>query len=343
MLSSGQGRLLNFAEKNNKMKAAVLHNFGETPRYEDFSDPICEKDDILIHVKAVVLENFDKMATKGTHYSSKQLFPRFPAIVGHGGVGMLEDGTMVAFGGIKPPYGTMAEKAVVPQMFKAYMAKLPEGVDPCLAAALPASILTSYLPLKYTAKLEQGETVLINGATGVSGKIAVQVAKMLGAGKVIGTGRNEASLKLLTGLGADAVINIQQPDEELIKAFEKESGDAGYHVVIDFLWGHPAEILMKSFVPKEAGFATKRIRYLHIGEKAGSGITVTGEMLRTSGLEIYGTGNIPPDALPEALKLVWEWIRENRFHIDIEKVPLADIEKAWQRQDLEGKRIVIVP
>lgn len=320
------------------MKAAVINDFGEIPCYEDFPDPIPGKDEMLIQVKAVVLENFDKMVANGTHYSSKQMFPKFPAIVGHSGIGMTPDGKLVGFGMTTPPYGSFAEKTAVKHSMP-----IPDGIDAAIAAALPASILTSFFPLKYTAKVEQGETVLINGATGVSGKIAIQVAKMLGAGRVIGTGRNESSLKLLKELGADAVIDLKQSDEKLSEAFKKEAGEKGYNVVIDFIWGHPAELLMKSFVPKEAGFAKRRIRYIHIGEKAGSGATITGEMLRTSGLELYGVGNIPPEAFSEGIAMVWKWIKENKFHIEIEKVPLADIEKAWQRTDLEGKRIVLIP
>ncbi len=322
------------------MKAAVLYNFGETPRYEYFTDPTPGKDEVLVYIKAVVLENVNKMMANGTHYSSKQFFPAFPAIIGHGGVGMTEEGKLVGFQITNPPYGAFAEKAAVP---RSHLIPVPDGVDPALAAALPSSVLTSLLPLKFTAKLQQGETVLINGATGVSGKIAVQVAKMLGAGRVIGTGRNEGILKSLSSLGADAVINLQQPDEELVKTFRKEAGDTGYNVVIDFIWGHPAEMLMKSFIPKELGFAKRPIRYIHIGQKAGATIALSGEMLRTSGLEIYGAGNIPPEAIGEGMELVWQWVKENKLHIDVEKVPLADIEKAWHRDNLEGKRLVIVP
>ena len=115
------------------------------------------------------------------------------------------------------------------------------------------------------------------------------------------------------------------------------------NVVIDFIWGHPAEILMRSFVPKELGFAKRRIRYIHIGQKAGSTISLSGEMLRTSGLEIYGAGNIPPEALGEGMAQVWEWVKANKIKMDIEKVSLADIEKAWHRQDLDGKRLVVIP
>lgn len=320
------------------MKAAVLYKFGESPKYEEFPNPVPEKGEKLIQVKAAALENFDKMIAKGIHYSSKQMFPKFPAITGHGGVGVTEEGQLVGFGMMRSPYGAFAEKTV-----SYYTVPVPDGVDAAMAASLPASILTSYLPLKYTAKLGNGETVLVNGATGVTGKIAVQAAKMLGAGRIVGTGRNETSLRLLKDLGADAVINLKLPDEQLLSAYQNEAGEKGYDVVIDLIWGHPAEMLMKSFIPEEAGFAKKRIRYIHMGEKAGPDISLSGEMLRTSGLEIYGAGNIPQEAIPEAMQQVWQWIKENKFHIDIEKVPLADIEKVWQRNDLEGKRLVIVP
>jgi NADPH:quinone reductase-like Zn-dependent oxidoreductase len=191
------------------------------------------------------------------------MFPKFPTIVGHSGIGTTPDGKLVGFGMIPPPYGAFAEKTVA----KHYL-PVPDGVDPAIAAALPASVLTSFLPLKHSAKLEQGETVLITGATVVSGKIAVQISKLLGAGRVIGTGRNESSLKLLKELGADSVIDLKQSEEKILGEFRKEVGENGINVVIDFLWGHPAELLMKSFIPTKAGFAKRRIRYVQVGEAA---------------------------------------------------------------------------
>ena len=155
------------------MKAAVIHKFGDIPQFQDFPDPIVDNDDILVDVKAVVLENFDKITASGKHYASKRMFSKFPAIIGHIGIGSIADGTLIAFGGIKPPYGTMAEKALVPQQYKKYMTQVPDGVDLAVAAALPTAALTSFLPLKWGAKLQKGETALINGATGVSGKIPI--------------------------------------------------------------------------------------------------------------------------------------------------------------------------
>ena len=251
---------------------------------------------------------------------------------------MTEDGKLVGFGALRPPYGAFAEKAVSP-----HTSPIPDGIDPALAAALPRSILTSLLPLKYSARLQPGETVLINGATGVSGRIAVQVAKMLGAGKIIGTGRNEKSLKLLSKLGADTVIDISQPDENIREAFMAEDAGKKINVVVDFLWGHPAELLINTFIPKEAGFARRTIRYLQTGEKAGPHLSLPAAALRTSGLQLMGIGMIPMETLGEEMTHVWNWIREDKFYMEIERVPLAEIATAWQRDNLAGKRLVIIP
>jgi NADPH:quinone reductase-like Zn-dependent oxidoreductase len=118
------------------MKAAVLHHFGGIPGYEDFPDPIPEKDEILVLVKAVALEHIDKALAKGTHYASRQLLPKLPAIVGSDGIAMRDDGQLVGFGGLRPPYGAMAEKAVFP---KIYHVSIPDGVDAATAATVPGS------------------------------------------------------------------------------------------------------------------------------------------------------------------------------------------------------------
>jgi NADPH2:quinone reductase len=185
--------------------------------------------------------------------------------------------------------------------------------------------------------------VLINGATGVSGRIALQVAKLLGAGKVVTTGRNERSLRVVRELGADAVIDLRLPDEELAAAFLANEGPNGYDVVVDFLWGHPAEVLINTFLPDEAGFAKRSIRYLQIGEKAGSHVSLHGSVLRTSGLQLMGVGKISHEVLFEEMGRIWDWMKEGKLFMEIERVPLAEIATAWQREDLEGKRLVIVP
>ena len=320
------------------MKAAVINGFGETPHYTNFPDPVIANSETLVYVKAAALENFDKGVASGLHYSSKKLFPQFPAIVGNDGIGVTEEGDMVAFGNIKPPYGAYAEMIAV-----GYTVPVPPGIDAARAAAIVPSALTSLLPLKYSAKLQPGETVFINGATGASGRIAVQVAKLLGAGSVIATGRNEASLQLVSTLGADKIINLLQNDEQLTESFIAARGEESIDVVLDFLWGHPAEVLIDTFIPKEARFAKQRIRYIQIGQKAGSHISITGSAFRTSGLEMMGIGKISSEVLNAEIDTIWNWIKEDKLYMDIERVPLRHIGSAWQRTELAGKRLVIVP
>jgi NADPH2:quinone reductase len=320
------------------MKAAVINGFGETPYLTNFSDPVIADGETLVYVKAAALENFDKGVASGLHYSSKKSFPEFPAIIGNDGIGLTENGDTVAFGNIRPPFGAFAEMVAA-----GYTIPVPAGIDAAQAAAILPSALTSLLPLKYSAKLQAGETVLINGATGASGRIAVQIAKLLGAGNVIATGRNEASLQLVSTLGADKTISLSQNDESLAENFSTAHHEKAIDVVLDFLWGHPAEMLIDTFIPKEAGFAKKRIRYLQIGQKAGSHISIPGSAFRTSGLEMMGVGKIANDVLHAEIETVWNWIKEDNLFMDIERVSLKDISNAWQRTELAGKRLVIMP
>lgn len=321
------------------MKAAVLHQFGTLPHYEEFPDPIPGPNEELIHVKAVALENIDKAFANGTHYSTQQFLPQLPAVLGLDGLGTLEDGTLVGFGGMKPPYGSLAEKAVIT---KGYYAPIPAGIDPVVAAALPASALTALFPLKWGAKFQPGETLFINGITSITGHLALQVAKHLGAGRIVGTGRHAETLAALHANGAE-VINLTQPEEQLAQALAAEV-DKGIDVILDCLWGHPTELLLKALTPRNLGFAKRRTRLIQVGEMAGSTITLPGEALRTSGLEMMGAGaGLTPEVMGEGAQIVWDWLREDKLHLDIVRIPLSDIESAWQRTDLHGKRIVIVP
>jgi NADPH:quinone reductase-like Zn-dependent oxidoreductase len=324
------------------MKAAVLHNFGEIPRYEDFPDPMPRSNDVPVKVRAAALTNSARVTAKGTHYTSRKRFPTFPAIVGNSGVGELADGSLLWFGGTLPPYGAMAELAVIPEKFKMFTSLVPTGVDPAGAAAAQSTVFVSILSLKYAAKLQLGETVLINGATGGAGRATVQVAKLLGAGRVVGTGRNDSSLRILKELGADAVIDLKEPDDQVSKEFAENMSE-GYDVIIDFLWGHPTELLLKTMVPTEQGLSKHRTRLIQVGESAGQpAISLYAEMLRTSGLEIYGAGDAPSEAMRESIEQGWKWMKLSKLRIDIERVQLKDVAEAWNR-DQEGKRIVITP
>src|SRR6266851_3126258 len=187
------------------MKAAVLHTLGKLPRFEEFPEPTPEKGEVIVQVKAASLNNISKARASGSHYDS---YSQLPAVCGVDGVGLLDDGTRVYCGGCRPPYGMMAERTVVS---RSWCVPIPDGVDDLTAAALPNAALSSWLPLAFRAQIQTGETVLVLGATGVSGKLAVQIARHLGAGRVVAAGRNEQILQTLASLGADATIALDQP------------------------------------------------------------------------------------------------------------------------------------
>ena len=162
------------------MHAAVLRALGEPPPFEEFPDPIPSEGEVLINVSAAALKAVDKQMAAGTHYASPR---EFPVVCGMDGVGRLEDGTRVFFGGARRPYGAMAARTVVRRV---QCFSIPEELDDVIAAAIPNAGVSAWLSLKHSAKLAAGETVLILGATGVTGKLAVQIAKILGAGRCCG-------------------------------------------------------------------------------------------------------------------------------------------------------------
>ena len=220
------------------MNAAVLHALGKIPRFEQFPEPVSAEGEVAVRVCAAALKPVDKQMAAGTHYAS---FRELPVVCGLDGVGHLEDGSRVFFAGPRRPYGAMAERTVVR---RAQCFAVPDSLSDDIAAALPNPGVSAWLTLKERAKLAPGETVLILGATGVTGKLAVQIAKILGAGRVIAAGRNEKALNSLLELGADATIQSDKSGEELTKVFAREASDQGFQVVIDYLWGPPTEALL---------------------------------------------------------------------------------------------------
>jgi NADPH2:quinone reductase len=319
------------------VKAAVLHEVGGIPRYEEFPDPVEGQGEVIVEVMAVALENIDKAIAAGRHYAAEQFVRQLPAIVGFDGVGTRPDGTPVGFGNPRRPYGAMAERTVVP---KEGVVPAPEGIDPAVAVVL-ASAVTGFA-ITSAAAFTAGETVLVQGATGVAGRLAVQVARLLGAGRIVATGRDDDALREVAALGADVVINTAVADDELAQAFASEAGE-GYDVVLDFLWGRPTEILTRTLVPRELAFA-KPTRLVQVGESAGPTLPIAAESLRTSGLEIYGVAKgMTGEAMADAYNQVVRWARSGDLTFSLERVPLSEIEAAWQRTDLQGKRLVVIP
>ncbi|GAA5192232.1 zinc-binding alcohol dehydrogenase family protein [Rugosimonospora acidiphila] len=319
------------------MKAAVLHEIGGIPRYEEFPDPVPGEDEVVIDVRAVAVENVDKAVAAGTHYASQRYVAQLPAIPAFDGIGTLPDGTVVGFGNPRPPYGALAEKTVVA---KGSFAPIVEVIDPAIATVLGTAI--TGMSIKTAGGFVPGETVLVQGATGVAGRLAVKVARLLGAGRIVATGRDDDQLGEVRALGADTVINTAVSDEALAQAYLDARGD-GYDVVLDYLWGRPTEILLRALVPKSFAFP-KRTRVIQIGESAGGALTLAAESLRTSGVEICGAAKgLDPQTMGEVYGQVVTWARSGKLTFDVETVPLRDIETAWQRTDLRGRRLVVLP
>ena len=319
------------------MKAAVLHELGKPPRFEDFAEPVPQDGEVLVNVRAASLKAVDKQMASGAHYASPK---EFPVVCGIDGVGTLADGSRVFFGGPRRPFGTMAERTVAP---KAFCFPVPGAIDDATAAALPNPGISAYLVLTHNAKLAQNENVLILGATGVTGKLAVQIAKLLGAGRVVGAGRNPEALRKIRELGADAAIQLDQPEEELKQSFRREAGKDGFNVIIDYVWGRPTEVLLAALTQFEFASIGAETRLIQVGESAAPTISLSAAVLRSRALTIRGTAGIPPrDALANAMKQVMDWAAAGSLTIETETVPLAQITQAWQRSE-RSRRLVIIP
>jgi NADPH:quinone reductase-like Zn-dependent oxidoreductase len=318
------------------MDAAVLHAFGKPPRFEKFPEPIPAEGEVVVHVRAASLKPVDKQIAAGTHYAS---FRELPTVCGIDGVGVLDDGSRVFFAGPRRPYGAMAERTVVR---RAQCFAVPEGLNDEVAAALPNPGVSAWLTLKERAKLAPGETVLILGATGVTGKLAVQIAKLLGAKRVVAAGRNEEALSSLNDLGADSIIQLNKRGQDLSDAFAREAGGTGFQVVIDYLWGHPTEAFLAAITRNEFVAAGSETRLVQVGESAGASISLPAAVLRSTPLTILGTAGIPaPEVLLDAFQQVLAYGASGKLRIDTERVPLCDIESAWRRD--QRSRLVIIP
>ena len=320
------------------MKAAVIHAFGQPPRYEDFAEPTAGDGEVRVTVHAAGLHPVVRALASGAHSASTNVLPLIPGI---DGVGSLDDGTRVYFGMARPPYGTMAEYAFVPREM---CFPIPDRLDDLTAAALFNPAMSSWFVFTRT-QLAPGETVLVLGATGAAGKLAVQMAKSLGAGKVIALGRNAQVLSELPQLGADVTISLNQPEQGLIEAIAHAASDSGIDVIIDYLWGRPTEMVIAALTHKGVTHSAPRVRLIVTGQTAGPTISLPASVLSSSGLEISGSGlgTITLERIRKAMPQLIAKVASSNLRIDTEPVPLTEIEAAWQRQTTDNRRLVVIP
>ena len=320
------------------MNAAIVDSYTKGPRYGWFADPVAEAGEVLVAVEAAGLHPIVRALANGSHYGSTGVFPFIPGV---DGAGRLEDGTRVYFGVSRPPFGTFAERAVTNA---ALSARLPDGLDALTAAGIANPGMSSWVALQYRAQFAAGESVLILGATGVAGQLAVQIAKRLGARRVIAAGRNAQALASLKDLGADAVISLEQPREALVAAFRSEVVEHGVDVVLDYLWGEPAECVLAAVAQKGLSHAAPRIRYVEIGQSAGATITLAGATLRSTGVELLGSGfgSASMKEIFAALAKFFEEAAKKPFATTVQAVALRDVEALWSKPEHDG-RLVFQP
>jgi NADPH:quinone reductase-like Zn-dependent oxidoreductase len=323
------------------MKAAVIVAAGMRPEYGDFQEPTVSEGRELVTVRASALSQFSKSRSSGAHYSSEG---RFPSVAGSDGVGRTVDGRRVYFVMPEAPYGSLAEQSLVRSR---QCVAVPDGVDDVTAAAIANPGMSAWAALRERARLQAGETVLVNGATGSAGRVAVQLAKYLGAGRVIATGRNEGELQELTRLGADALIPFhlgtsapegnKHYEEALIGQFVQ-----GIDVVIDYLWGGSARTVIVAVA--KAVEDARPVRFVHVGGASREeDIELPGAALRSSAIELMGSGvkSVPFPKLLDAIRNVFEAVLPAGLQIATRTVPLSAIGDVW---DAPGKpRIVCTP
>jgi NADPH:quinone reductase-like Zn-dependent oxidoreductase len=313
------------------MRAAVVSVLGEAPKYQEFPDPEPVEGESLIEVRAAGLHPIVRGLASGTHYASGG---SLPAVPGLDGVGVLPDGRRVFFVFVRKPWGTMAERAAAP-LEKCI--PLPEGLSDVTAAAIANPGMSGWLSLKERAKLQPGETVLILGATGVAGQLAVQSARRLGAKRVVGVGRNVAAL---ADADVDAVIALGEGDDAVREAFAREAA-AGIDVVIDYLWGRPTELLLEALAKGFKAAGTQRTRLVEAGASAGPNISLPAATLRSIDLTILGSGfgAASLELVFSVIPTLFQMAAEGALTIKVDPVPLAEVEGAWARIE-KGRRVV---
>ena len=310
----------------------MLTEFGGLPVYADFPVPTPGDGQVVLDVVAAGVHHVDLLKASGTFYLDP---PPLPSVLGTDGVGRAADGRRYYFDGCVAPYGSWAQSTLVPQV---NLFEPADGVDDQTAAALGNTGMAAWLALAWRAALQPGESVLVLGANGALGSVAVTAAKLLGAGTVVAADRNATRLRRALERGADATVALDEPD--LPGALRAASGPEGrgFDAIVDPLWGPCAVAAMAA--------AAHRARYVQLGHRAGAIIELPATAVRSAALDVMGfaTFHAPLDVRRDAYRQLTAHAAAGRLRIDVEAVALADVETAWQRQQRgAGTKLVLLP
>jgi NADPH:quinone reductase-like Zn-dependent oxidoreductase len=301
------------------MKAAVLLELGTPPRFDQFAEPEPSAGQLVVEVAAAGVHHVDLARASGTFYTGP---PPIPSVVGSDGVGRTADGRRVFFEAPVPPFGSWAQRTLVSE---ANLFTPADGVDDVTAAALGNTGLAAWLALSWRARLQPGESVLVLGATGALGAVAVQAAKVLGAAHVTAVDLAPDRLRRAEERGADATV-VLASDTDIASAIRDAAGGRGVDVIIDPLWGEPALAAMRAAAPGA--------RHVQIGQSAGATISLQAPVIRSVGLQILGFAifHAPIEVRREAYLALTDQVARGNICIDVTPMPLDDVARAWELQ-----------
>ena len=317
--------------------AAVVRSFDNPPRYEPFDLPVpSDEDQAVVEVLASGLHPRVRSGAAGSHYTSTGSLPMVPGI---DGVGRREDGRMVYFVADDDLLGPMATHTVIDTRRSVV---LPDGADVLKIAAAMNPAMSAWVALRRRVPIEAGQSVLILGATGSAGQMAVQVAKRLGAGRVVGAGRDKTRLDTLPDFGADATVALTDDADTTAAALAAAASDVD--LVIDYLWGKPASEAMMALLRARSD-RSKALNWIQIGSMAGPTIELPSVALRSANFRLQGNGQgaVSTRAYLAELPSLIDEIDNGGLVVKAQAVPLAEVETAWTAPEVPGVRTVLVP
>ncbi len=306
------------------MRAAILHSAGADPEVGVFDDPTPADGRAVVDVSIAGVNPIDIRLASGQLGA-----PRTPSVVGLEGVGALADGSRVYFGSCVSPYGSWGERTLIDPA-RAY--PVPDGLDDAVAVAIGIAGIAAWAPLARHANVQPGESVLVLGATGGVGRIAVQAAKLLGAGRVVAAARDAEALRAVEALGADERVVLGGDDAQALK----DAAGGGFDVIVDPLYGAPFEAALPS--------AALGARIVTIGESAGPVASVPFRSLQGRTHIGHGSGLLPAAVARETYAKLAEHAVAGRIEVEVERFPLKRAVEAWHAQARSPRRkLVVVP
>jgi NADPH:quinone reductase-like Zn-dependent oxidoreductase len=318
------------------MNAAVVTTFTEPPHYQQFEVPRPSGDEVLADVLAVGLHPRVRSGAAGVHYTSTGTLPMIPGV---DGVARLPGGQVVYFAADDDVLGPMADQTLVDPRRSV---ELPPGTDVAKVAAAMNPAMSSWVALRRRVPLEPGQSVLVLGATGNAGAMAVQVARRLGAGRVVGAGRDLGRLQALLRAGADDVVQLT--DDAAATSAALAAAAAETDIVIDYLWGKPAQHAITALLTARSD-RSRELNWIQIGSVAGPTIELPSAALRSANFRLQGSGqgSVSPRGYVAELPALVEEISKGTIAVQARTVPLAQVEEAWTAKEVPGERIVLVP